>query len=170
MPVTSEREDGGDDDEVEPAVVEGRAQLGQIGLMQDEGAPPTTGKGGDGVLGAGDDIRADERGDADVHGSRPGGAPASGLGGDGVEHCQRGMASARRHPAGPDEGAYRSRREEAESRARRARASMRAKPSKFSPRHLEGTSANSESAARPIPQIRSNGEASTSTRSRVPSR
>ena len=43
MTITGERENRGDDDEVE-LVVEGRAQLGQIGLAQNEGAPPATGE------------------------------------------------------------------------------------------------------------------------------
>ena len=44
MTITGERKNRGDDDEVELVVVESRAQLGQIGLAQDEGAPPATGE------------------------------------------------------------------------------------------------------------------------------
>ena len=91
MTITGERENRGDDDEVELVVVEGRAQLGQIGLAQDEGAPPATGETRDGTVGAGDDVGADERGDADAHGPRFARPPVPGLRGDGVERGQGGV-------------------------------------------------------------------------------
>ncbi len=47
---------------------------------------------------------------------------------------------------------------------------IRAKPSKLRPRHCAGCSARSSVAARPMPQMRSTGLASTSTREPVPSR
>ena len=56
-----ERENGGDDNEVELVVVKRGTQLGQIGLAQDEGVLPAAGDGGDGALGASYDARADER-------------------------------------------------------------------------------------------------------------
>ena len=59
MTITGERKNRGDDDEVELVVVEGRAQLGQIGLAQNEGAPPATGEARDGAVGAGDNVGAD---------------------------------------------------------------------------------------------------------------
>lgn len=52
----------------------------------------------------------------------------------------------------------------------RSRASMSAKPSRFRPRQAAGSSAAGSAAARPMPQTRSRGLASTSTRSPVPSR
>jgi PAS domain S-box-containing protein len=51
-----------------------------------------------------------------------------------------------------------------------ARATIKAKPSRFWPRHLRGCSASGLAAPMPMPQIRSRGLASTSTRSPVAKR
>ena len=95
MTVAGERKNGGNDDEIEPAAVEGRAQLAQIGLAQDQGTPAAAGRGDDGAVGASDGIRADEREDADAHGSRLAGVPTASLGGDGVNESSAASTPSR---------------------------------------------------------------------------